>query len=461
MLAESSFEFDRPLTGMEIECNLVDADYQPAMTNQEVLASIADPAYQTELGAYNIEFNVPPRPLPGRTALELESEVRVSLNAAETKANTDGAHIVMVGILPTLMPEDLTGSWMSPSMRYQALNDSIFTARGEDILIDITGDEHLCMHSESIAPESACTSMQLHLQVSPDDFAPNWNAAQVLAGPQLALGANSPYFFGHQLWAETRIELFMQATDTRPEELKTQGVRPRVWFGERWITSIFDLFEENVRYFPSLLPELSDEDPAAELAAGRTPLLPELRLHNGTVYRWNRPVYDVANGRPHLRVENRVLPAGPTVVDMMANSAFYYGALRTLAEDDRPLWTKMSFTAAHDNFIEAARRGIDARLYWPGLGTVTSDELVLRTLLPMAEEGLSRWGVATEVRDRFLGVIEGRAKTGRNGATWQVAAVRALEARGLNRPQALAEMLRHYCDFMHSNEPVHLWESLG
>jgi len=237
MLSESSFEFDRPLTGMEIECNLVDAHYQPAMLNQEVLASIADPAYQTELGAYNIEFNVPPRPLPGRTALELEAEVRASLNAAETKASTDGAHIVMIGILPTLMPEDLAGSWMSPSLRYQALNDSIFTARGEDILIDIAGAERLSIHAESIAPESACTSMQLHLQVSPADFANNWNAAQVLAGPQLALGANSPYFFGRQLWAETRIELFAQATDTRPEELKAQGVRPRVWFGERWITS--------------------------------------------------------------------------------------------------------------------------------------------------------------------------------------------------------------------------------
>lgn len=458
MLAESSFEFDRPLTGMEIECNLVDADYQPAMSNQEVLAAIADPAYQTELGAYNIEFNVPPRPLPGRTALELEGEIRASLNAAEKKATADGSHIVMIGILPTLTPEDLTGAWMSPSARYQALNDSIFTARGEDILIDIAGAERLTMYAETIAPESACTSMQLHLQVSPADFASNWNAAQVLAGPQLALGANSPYFFGHHLWAETRIELFAQATDTRPEELKAQGVRPRVWFGERWITSIFDLFEENVRYFPSLLPEMSDEDPAAELSAGRIPLLPELRLHNGTVYRWNRPVYDVTNGRPHLRVENRVLPAGPTVVDMMANAAFYYGLLRTLAEDERPVWTKMSFTAAHDNFIEAARNGMASRLYWPGLGEVTPEELVLRHLLPMADEGLRRWRVAADVRDRYLGVIEGRAKTGRNGAQWQVATASRLEGQGLDRPAALAEMLRRYCEHMHSNAPVHTWE---
>ncbi|MCG5432852.1 glutamate--cysteine ligase [Mycobacterium sp. MYCO198283] len=458
MLAQSSFDFERPLTGMEIECNLVDGDYQPAMRNSDVLSAIADPAYQTELGAYNIEFNVPPRPLADRAALDLETDVRASLNAAEKKANARGTHIVMVGILPTLMPEHLTGHWMSESTRYRALNDSIFTARGEDIAIDISGPERLSLQTESIAPESACTSMQLHLQVSPADFAANWNAAQVIAAPQLALGANSPFFFGHRLWAETRIELFAQATDTRPDELKSQGVRPRVWFGERWITSIFDLFEENVRYFPSLLPELSDEDPVAELAAGRTPQLRELRLHNGTVYRWNRPVYDVVDGRPHLRVENRVLPAGPTVVDMLANSAFYYGLLRTLSEDDRPLWTKLTFAAAQANFAAAARFGMDARLYWPGVGEVTPDELVLRHLLPMADDGLRRWGVAAEVRDRYLGVCEGRAKTGRNGAVWQVETVSALQRRGLTRPAALAEMLRRYCGNMHRNEPVHTWD---
>ncbi|GLE52429.1 glutamate--cysteine ligase [Mycobacterium montefiorense] len=458
MLAQSRFDSDRPLTGMEIECNLVDADYQPAMSNRHVLDAIADPAYQRELGAYNIEFNVPPRSLPGHTGLDLEEEVRTSLNEAQTKVGSDGTRIVMIGILPTLMPEHLSrDGWMSESTRYAALNDSIFNARGEDIPIQISGPEPLSWEAATIAPESACTSTQLHLQVAPGDFAPNWNAAQMMAGPQLALGANSPYFFGHQLWSETRIEVFSQSTDTRPEELKTQGVRPRVWFGERWISSILDLFKENIRYFPSLLPELSDEGPVAELSAGRIPQLSELRLHNGTVYRWNRPVYDVVDGRAHLRLENRVLPAGPTVIDMLANSAFYYGTLRTLSEEENPLWTRMSFAAAHSNFLVAARHGMDARLHWPDLGEVSAAELVLDTLLPIAHEGLCRWGVDAEVRDRFLGIIEGRAKTGRNGASWQVATVRALQDGGMTRPAALAEMLRRYCDHMHANEPVHTW----
>ena len=169
MLEQSRFDSDRPLTGMEIECNLVDDDYQPAMSNRDVLDAIADPAYQTELGAYNIEFNVPPRPLLGRTGLDLEAEVRDSLNQAEAKANRmaipRGAHIVMIGILPTLMPEHLDDGWMSESARYAALNESIFSARGEDIPINIAGPEPLNWHAATIAPESACTSMQLHLQV--------------------------------------------------------------------------------------------------------------------------------------------------------------------------------------------------------------------------------------------------------------------------------------------------------
>jgi hypothetical protein len=458
MLTFFPFDAEHPHTGLEVELNLVDGDYQPAMRNAEVLEAIADPAFQTELGAYNIEMNVPPRRLAGTAALDLERELRESLNSAESSASSRDAHIVMVGILPTLLPEHVEHSdWMSVSARYSALNDSIFAARGEDIHLDITGAERLSAYASNLAPESACTSVQLHLQVAPADFPQSWNAAQVLAGPQVALGANSPYCYGRELWRETRIELFAQSTDTRPTELKNQGVRPRVWFGERWITSIFDLFEENVRYFPSLLPELSEENPIAELEAGRPPNLRELRLHNGTIYRWNRPIYDVADGRPHLRVENRVLPAGPTVVDILANALFYYGVLRVLSEEDRPVWTKMSFATAEENFRACAMRGIDASVYWPGLGEVTVDELVLRRLLPMAHEGLARWGVAAQVSDRYLGVIEQRAKTGRNGADWQVAAVHALEARGMDRVAALREMLRLYSLGMHANEPVHGW----
>jgi gamma-glutamyl:cysteine ligase YbdK (ATP-grasp superfamily) len=458
MLKEHLFEADPARVGQEIELNLVDDEGAPAMHNAAVLAAIADPAWATEVGQFNLEINVPPRELAADAIAELEDEIRGSLNAGDEKASGVGCRLVMVGILPTLEKSHVHHDSMSANERYRVLNEQIFAARGEDMRIEVDGAEQILTHADSITPEAACTSVQLHVQVSPDAFANYWNAAQSIAGVQVALAANSPFLFGRQLWHETRITLFEQATDTRPDELKRQGVRPRVWFGERWITSVFDLFEENIQYFPALLPICEDEDPLAVLERGECPNLDEMSLHNGTIYRWNRPVYGVVDGRPHLRVENRVLPAGPSVVDVMANAAFYYGLVRVLAESERPVWTQMSFTTAAENLYEAARNGLAAQQYWPGLGDASVAELVLRRLLPMAHDGLSRWGVATAHADRLLGVIEQRCLTGRNGAAWQISSVAGLSERhNVSRAEALRQMTQRYIEHMHTNEPVHSW----
>jgi hypothetical protein len=316
------------------------------------------------------------------------------------------------------------------------------------------------MHVDTIVPEAACTSAQFHLQVSPEAFGSYWNAAQAVAGIQVALAANSPYLFGRELWRETRIPLFEQVTDTRPEELKLQGVRPRVWFGERWITSVFDLFEENLRYFPALLPLREDEDPEAALENGEAPRLAELTLHNGTVYRWNRPVYAVEYGRPHLRVENRVLPAGPTTADVVANAAFYYGIVRALAEAEEPVWTRLPFAAAADNLVAGSRYGIEAKVYWPGIGETEVTDLTLRHLLPRAWDGLRQWGVSAADADRLLGIIEQRCLRCRTGATWQVETVRQLERAGVDRREALRRMTQGYIERMATNQPVHTWPNL-
>jgi hypothetical protein len=458
MLSESRFDAAPGSFGLEIELNLTDEGGDPALLNAKVLEVIADADFQTELAQFNVEINVAPRSLEGSVLSELERDVRTSLNHAEEKARGVGAHMVMVGILPTVMDRHLNAESFSANPRYQLLNEQIFAARGEDLDIRIAGVERLATFADTMAPEAACTSVQLHLQVNPSDFGVHWNAAQAIAGVQLALAGNSPFFFGKELWRETRIPLFEQATDTRSEELRAQGVRPRVWFGERWITSIFDLFEENVRYFPSLLPVCEEEDPVDVLEAGDIPRLQELRLHNGTVYRWNRPVYDVVRGLPHLRVENRVLPAGPTVVDIVANAAFYYGLLRVLVDQDRPIWSQMSFSTAEENFHAGARDGIEANVFWPGVGEVPVTELVLRRLLPMAHEGLAGWGVDQADRDRLLGVIEQRCLKGVNGASWQAATFHKLyEEDQLDRTDALRELTVRYRDLMHSNEPVHDW----
>jgi gamma-glutamyl:cysteine ligase YbdK (ATP-grasp superfamily) len=459
MLRESRFENEDPQLGLEIELDLVDDDALPSMRNTQVLDAIADPRWATELGQFNLEINVPPRKLTGDAFSRLEDTVTSSLNHADKRAHDTGARLVMVGILPTLRPSDVTASAMSNNPRYRLLDQQMFAARGEEMQIAIEGPERLLAHVDTIMPEAACTSVQFHLQVSPEAFGSYWNAAQAVAGVQVALAANSPFLFGRELWRETRIPLFEQVTDTRPEELKEQGVRPRVWFGERWITSVFDLFEENLRYFPALLPLREDEDPVAALDRGDAPQLAELTLHNGTVYRWNRPVYAVTDGRPHLRVENRVLPSGPTVVDVVANAAFYYGVVRALAEAERPIWTRMSFSAAAENLVSGARDGIEARVYWPGMGQLPVTELVLRRLLPLAWEGLSQWGVDLADAERLLGIIEQRCLTGRTGSTWQAQTVSDLSG-AWDRRGALQRMTQGYIERSTANEPVHCWPPL-
>jgi gamma-glutamyl:cysteine ligase YbdK (ATP-grasp superfamily) len=458
MLHDEQFDAERPQVGLEIELNLVDGAAEPSPRNAEVLEAIADEAWSTELGRFNLEINIPPRLLTAGGPDAWEEEVRGALNHAEDRASAVGAHLIMIGILPTLQRADVGGAALSENPRYHLLNEQVFAARGEDLRIAVDGIERLRTYADTITPEAACTSTQFHLQVSPEEFANHWNAAQAIAGVQVALAANSPFLFGKELWRETRVPLFEQATDTRAEELKAQGVRPRVWFGERWITSVFDLFEENVRYFPALLPLCDEEDPLDALERGDVPELAELTLHNGTVYRWNRPVYAVAHGKPHLRIENRVLPAGPTMADVSANGAFYYGLTRALAEEERPVWSRMSFAAAEENLHAAARHGIDTLLYWPGAGEVPVTELVLRRLLPLAHLGLERSGLDAEWREPLLGIIEQRCLTGRNGAVWQAETFHHIDAvSSVGRHEALRQMTRQYMDYMHLNAPVHTW----
>lgn len=463
LLAEQRFDRPKNLMGLEIELNLVGTDGMPRMLNGEVLERIASRDFQTELAMFNLEVNIAPHRLGGRVFDRLAEEIRTSLAYADRKAGEVDAGIVMIGILPTLDRDDLVSSNLSDGDRYTLLNDQIVAARGEDFLLDIDGVERLTCTSKSIAPEAACTSVQLHLQVTPGRFADVWNAAQAVAGVQIAVGANSPFLFGRELWRESRPPLFQQSTDTRPPELQAQGVRPRTWFGERWISSAYDLFEENLRYFPALLPICDEEDPLEVLDAGGVPSLAELVLHNGTVYRWNRPVYGIADGVPHLRVENRVLPAGPTVTDVIANAAFYYGLVRALAEESRPVWTRMPFEAAAANFDAACRHGIDARLTWPrrgrygGVVEVDAVSLVRDELLPLAEAGLTAWGVEPADRDLYLGVIEERCRRRANGASWQAATFHGALEAGLSRDAALAATTRRYGELMHAGEPVHTW----
>ncbi|WP_055551184.1 hypothetical protein [Streptomyces sp. NBRC 110028] len=463
LLADKRFDRPRNLMGLEIELNLAGADGLPRMMNTEVLERIASHDFQTELGQCNLEVNIVPHRLHGRVLDQLSEELRTGLSYADRKAREVSSEIVMIGILPTLAAGDLGSANLSYDDRYKLLNEQMLAARGEDFLIDIEGRERISYASATIAPEAACTSVQLHLQVTPGRFAAVWNAAQAVAAVQIAIGANSPFVFGREVWRESRPPLFLQATDVRAPEYAAQGVRPRTWFGERWITDAYQLFEENLRYFPPLLSTGTDEEPLRTLDEGGVPELQELVLHNGTIYRWNRPVYQVVDGVPHLRVENRVLPAGPTVTDVIANAALYYGLVRALAEEPRPVWTRLPFTAAAANFDAACRHGIDTVLQWPkpgrssSLARIPAVRLVREELLPLAAAGLDAWGVEPADRDRYLGVIEQRCALRVNGASWQAATYHRARDSGLGRDAALAAMTRRYCALMRTDAPVHTW----
>jgi gamma-glutamylcysteine synthetase len=459
MLEEGRFETDRKLVGIEVEFYVVDDDGEPMMINAELLSRLESETFQTELAQFNIEFNLAPHKLVGTVFREIEEELETSFNHANRRADELDAHVAMVGIIPTLKDLHVSIQNLSANPRYHLLNEQILEARGEDLQLSIEGQERLSLSINSIAMEAAATSVQIHLQVGPDGFGAAWNAAQAASAAQVAVGANSPFLLGKELWRETRIALFQQSIDTRSEELAAQGVRPRVWFGEKWIDDVVDLFDENVRYFPALLPLIDDEQPEAVLERGDVPRLPELVLHNGTIWRWNRPIYAVARGKPHLRVESRVLPAGPTMVDTVANAAFYVGLVRALIDLDEPISRQLSFAAAEENFFAAARDGIRAELFWPGVGSVPASELIVRTLLPLAHKGLDAWGIDRRDRDHYLGIIEQRALKHRTGADWQVRTFRALYDEGsADRDEAIVEMTRRYLAGMRSNEPVHTWD---
>ena len=455
MLAQGCFAHHEDSVGTELELDLVDPLGRPRLVNDDVLARLGRPDLQQELGRFNIEFNLRPRRLTSGVLHALEAEFAAALGTGGLEDL--GVRLVAVGTLPTLGPAELTRDRLSSSSRYEVLARRMWAQRHGPVVVRIDGVESLSFISPSIAPEAAATSLQLHLRVPADRFASYYNAAQAVAGAQLAAGANSPYLLGRQLWQETRVPLSEQVLDTRPGREIRAGAPPRVWLGDRWIQRPVELFDTIVRSVPPLLPTLTAEDPLDSLACGRAPLLPELRLHNGTVWRWNRPVYDVQDGLPHLRIENRVLPSGPSALDMAANAAFYLGLVRAVADADRPLWSTTPFTLVERNLHAAARLGRDAILHWDG-ADVPADRLILDVLLPLAETGLDAWGIASAERDRYLSVIAQRVNTGQTGARWQTSTTHWLESHGsLSRRAALREMTRRYAEHARTGAPIHDW----
>jgi hypothetical protein len=463
LLKRPGFGTGPATVGAELELFLVDGRGRALPLNQAVRAETADPRVVLEIDRFNLELNLTPAPLVGRPFAAFASELDQALGIVRRAAAWHGGRVAMVGILPTLRGPDLGLGALSDAARFRALNNGIRRLRQEPFRIRIDGADPLELAADDIGLEGANTSFQVHLKVDPGRFASHFNAAQLAIGPVLAVAGNSPTFLGHRLWEETRVALFKQALDDRDAAGRSSRGVSRVAFGTGWIaTGAMELLEESVRLYEPVLPVLSGECPLERVAAGHVPALEELRLHQSTVWRWNRAIYDPAGGG-HLRIEARALPAGPTVVDMLANAAFLLGLTLALAPDAGAWTRELPFARAHANFYDAARLGLEAELAWPGTeGAAESAgaaELVPR-LLPQARRGLVEAGVDPGEADRLLGVIGDRAASGQTGAVWQRRTLTALEPQ-LDREQALAAMLERYLVHQLTGDPVHTWPVPG
>lgn len=419
MLATGMIESGVHRIGAEQELFLVDAAWRPAPLALEILERIEDPRYTTELGLFNLEINLDPLAFGGDCLSQLEQDLTTALTKIRTVAHECGAEIALIGILPTLRKSDLTLSNMTPRPRYQALNAAMTRMRGGDYEFHLKGADELSVKHDSVMLEAGCTSFQVHYQVEPAEFAKCYNIAQAITAPLLAAATNSPLLFGRRLWRETRIPLFQQAVDTRGTGHHMRERAARVSFGQQWLQdSILELIQEDLARFRVLLGTSLQEDSLSLLGQGKLPGLQALRAHTGTVYRWNRGCFGIGDGKAHIRIENRVLPAGPTVLDEVANAAFFLGLLSGGPQTYGDITKKMAFHDAETNFLAAAQMGLDAQFTWLGGKVVPARDLIRQDLLPLARHGLREAGLNSTDIDRYLGVIEQRVALGRTGSHW-------------------------------------------
>lgn len=444
IFAEQQFVQSQPVSGFELEAWLVDDNFRPLPINDVFLKQFDNPLASPELASFNIEVNTEPRLLQGHVFSAMHQSLNETWAAAQNCAAKLDARLVMCGILPTLLDEDLSLAHMSNMVRYRVLNREVIQRRrGIPMTLDINGVEHLKVVHRDVMLESAATSFQIHMQVNQQEAVRVYNASQILCAPMMAVSANSPYLFGKDLWDETRIPLFEQAVAIGGYEGAAFGPIHRVTFGSGYVKqSLMECFNENLAHYPILLPEAMYSEPQK---------LPHLRLHNGTIWRWNRPLIGFdAHGQIHLRIEHRIVPAGPSTIDAIANAAFYYGLVSALAQRERAPESQLAFSDARDNFYRCAQLGLRAQVQWLDNKRHGVAQLLETELLPLAYAGLESLDIAPADIKEYLGVIRARLKTRSNGSNWQ----RAFVAK---HGRDMGALTAAYYAQQHSGNPVHEW----
>jgi CBS domain-containing protein len=444
--------------GAEQEMFLVDDGWRPAPFSPQILESLEGGDYTTEIGRFNLELNLPPLVVEGDVLSRLRSLLEAGVRRADAAARTLGGRVVLTGILPTLTKSDLTLDNMTPRDRYRQLNDAFMAMAGGKVSLRLEGVDEIRIEHDSVMLEAANTSFQVHLQVGAADAARQYNVAQVAVAPVLSACVNSPFLFGKRLWAETRIALFQQSLDTRAPTPTVREMSGRVDFGDSWARDgVLEIYREDLARFRVLMAGDTGVDPVAMLDRGEIPHLSALQLFNGTVYRWNRPCYGVSGGVPHLRIECRALPAGPSVGDEVANCALWLGVMRGLDREHGDPATSMDFEDARANFLAAARYGLKAGFSWLDGSSVSARELLLERLIPLASECLVEEGLASSDVETYMGIIRERVESGQTGASWLVTSATAMRGEGW-RAERLAALVAATAARQESGRPCHEWE---
>lgn len=462
MLDNKWFETDIVRIGAEQEMCIVDnKTFKPAKINMKVIQEMQEyPWLDTELAQFNLETNMTPHEFTGDCLRKMEEENKFYLSKIRETVKKMGANIALTGILPTLRKTDLDLENLTEKPRYMSLMKALHSQLlGNAFELNLHGIDELHVKHDSPLLEACNTSFQVHLQVAPDDFVCLYNIAQTLTAPVIAIAANSPLVFGKRLWHETRIALFQQSLDTRTSHDHMRERSPRVNFGSGWLSgSILEIYKEDIARFRVLMTANELESSAEQVRNNKAPKLRALQVHNSTVYRWNRPCYGISdNGKPHLRIENRVLPAGPTIVDEIANAAFWLGAVVGMRKHCDDVTKQLSWEDVRDNFVKAAQFGIDSKFNWFKDKKLPATQLILEELLPLAEEGLAERKVDQADIDKYLGIIRERAKKHMTGARWQLRAYTKLK-ESITTDEAAAVVTACIVKNQEKEMPVHTWE---
>ncbi|MCB0266789.1 MAG: CBS domain-containing protein [Calditrichaeota bacterium] len=458
MIKSGAIESDITRIGAEQELCMIDEFWRPAPVIESVLPRIRDPHFTTELAKFNLEFNLDPMEFNGDCLSKLETEIHAALAKACKAVRMMRGDVILCGILPTIRNMDLELDNMTPIPRYKALFNSLRRMRGGPFEYHILGKDELIFKQDYPSFEFCNTSFQIHYQVSPAQFIDTYNFSKLITAPVLAVATNSPLLFGKRLWHETRIALFQQAIDTRNMSHHLRKGRSRVSFSDQWVrNSILEIFQDDVSRFRLLLYADVEEKSWDIFKNGEIPELTALRIFNGTIYRWNRACYGILDGKPHLRIENRVLPAGPTVVDEVANAAFWFGLMHGMPDEYRNLPNKIEFDLAVENFTNAARNGLDASFYWINDTRYTAQDLVLKELLPIAKNGLKRANIDAVDSEKYLSIIQERVESGNTGSRWMLRSFTNLKEKGYG-DESLVALTAGIVKRQKTNTPVHKWD---